>query len=239
MSVAQLSQTYEPDQRAIDIVRAADILLLAGISGAGKDTIQKQLLQKDGYHRIVTHTTRQPRENNGTMEQDGREYHFVSFEQMQDLLERHQLIEVNQYGVNFYGTSVTEFETAKNMKKIAIGDIDVNGVEVFRRIASDNVRALFLIPPDYATWRQRLSSRYQTNQEFESEYPARRTTAIQELEHTLSVPYYHFIINDDLARAVRVTDEIAHRKDMFNQHDDEARLKARELLASIKSDQLG
>ena len=60
---------------------------------------------------------------------------------------------------------------------------------------------------------------------------------MKELEHALSVPYYHFIINDELDRAVRVAEEIAHRSDSFNRHDDEARLLARDLLDEIRSAQ--
>lgn len=235
MTLEQLAKEYEPDQQAIDTVQQSEILLLVGISGAGKDTIQSRLLETGEYHKIVTHTTRQPRANDGIPEQNGREYHFVSQDEMHDLLMRHQMIEVNQYGKNFYGTSIGEFEKAKQLRKIAIGNIDVNGVAVFHRLAEASVHALFLIPPTYEIWRQRLSSRYHTAEEFEREYPDRRSAAIDELEYALNVPYYHFIINDELERAVRVTGEIAHRTDSFNRHDDEARLAARDLLEAIRN----
>jgi hypothetical protein len=42
------------------------------------------------------------------------------------------------------------------------------------------------------------------------------------------------MINDDLERAVRVTDEIAHGENVFNRHDDEARVRASELLTAIR-----
>jgi guanylate kinase len=233
-TLSRLAQLYLPDDTARQILSQVDVMLLVGISGAGKDTIQSRLLETGNYHRITTHTTRPPRANNGVMEQNGREYHFVSYEQMESLLIDHKLIEVNQYGANFYGTSLAEFEIASHDGKVAVGDIDINGITAFRHL-SDTARAVFIIPPDYTSWRTRLSKRYSSTEEFEAEFPDRRTTAIAELEHALSVPYYHFIINDDLDRAVRVVDEIAHRRDSFNQHDDEARIKARELLDAIKS----
>lgn len=235
MNIEQLANNYQPDQKAVEAVGAADIVLLVGISGAGKDTIQSHLLEKPGYHKIVTHTTRAPRANNGVMEQDGREYHFVTREQMQQMLEDHELVEVNHYSGNFYGTSVNEFEVARQLGNVAISNIDVNGVSAFRKISSDNVRALFILPPDYESWLERLANRYHSKEELDQVFPSRRMTAIDELEHALSVPYYHFIINDELDRAVRVIDEIAHRKDTFNRHDDEARLMARDLLDAIKN----
>lgn len=234
MKLEEIAKSYQPDQRAADAVRHSNVLLLVGISGAGKDTIQSQLLAKNGYHRIVTHTTRPPRENNGLLELNGREYHFVSYEAMQRMLETHELIEVNHYGVHYYGVSIHELYRANEGGNVAISNIDVNGVRAFRSLA-DTVRALFIIPPDYATWRARLSRRYATKEEFAHEFPARRRTAVAELELALSVPYYHFIINDDLIRAVRVVDEIAHRNDQFTRQDDEARLKARDLLDALKT----
>jgi hypothetical protein len=56
-----------------------------------------------------------------------------------------------------------------------------------------------------------------------------------ELEKALFVPYYHFIINDDLDRSVRIVDEIAHQGDLFNRKDDEARLLARDILDEIRA----
>ena len=234
-TLSRLAQLYQPNEGARHILEQANVLLLVGISGAGKDTIQSRLLESGDYHRITTHTTRPPRANNGVMEQNGREYHFVSYEEMESLLADHRMIEVNQYGSNFYGTSLEEFETAARENKIAVGDIDINGITAFRHL-SDTVRAAFIIPPDYAAWRERLSKRYATEEELDAEFPERRLAAIAELEHALSVSYYHFIINDDLDRAVRVVDEIAHRSDAFNRHDDEARLKVRQLLEAIKAD---
>lgn len=235
MNIDELASNYKPDQHTIDTVRATDIVLLVGISGAGKDTIQSRLLETGNYHKVVTHTTRQPRVNNGKVEIDGEDYHFVSHDQMKAMLERHQLIEVNKYGSNFYGTGTGEFAEASGHDKIAICNIDVNGVNSFREIATETVRAIFVLPPDYNTWRRRLSTRYHTADALGEVFDERRATAISELEHALEVSYYHFIINDDLDRTVRVIDEIAHKKDAFNRHDDEARLSARDLLASIQA----
>lgn len=233
MELDKLAIDYHPDETAEVVVSASDTLLLVGISGAGKDTIQSKLLMKDGYHKIVTHTTRDPRANNGVMEQDGREYHFVSYQAMELMLKNHELIEVNKYGVNYYGTSIQEFRVANASGKVALGNIDVNGITAFKSLGDDAVRALFILPPNYDTWRQRLSSRYSSVEEFDQELPNRLGAAADELARALSVSYYHFIINDDLDRAVRVVDEIAHREDTFNRHDDEARLAARDLLDAI------
>lgn len=233
MELEKLVIDYQPDIVAEQIVAASNTLLLVGISGAGKDTIQSKLLLDDGYHKIVTHTTRSPRVNDGVLEQDGRDYHFVSHATMEHMLKEHELIEVNKYGSNYYGTSVQEFRIANESRKVTVGNIDVNGITVFKRLGDDAVRALFILPPDYETWRHRLASRYSSTDEFNTALPDRLAAAADELRRALDVSYYHFIVNDDLDRAVRVVDEIAHRDDVFNSHDDEARLVARDLLDAI------
>lgn len=226
---------YYPNKDVIEIIRATPIVLLVGISAAGKDTIQSHIVTSQDYHKIVTHTTRPMRSNDGVMEVEGEDYHFVSVEKMQQMIDLQQLVEYNQFSGNYYGTSVDEFRVAKDAGRIAVGDIDVNGIAAFRAIAQDNVIAIFVVPPDFATWHARLEKRYASTDLLSEQLPQRATTAIEELEHALSVPYYHFIINDRLERAVRVVDEIAHRGDAFNRHDDEARLKARDLLDAIKA----
>lgn len=233
-TIDQLLESYQISSQAADVVRSIQIVLLVGITAAGKDTIQNKLLANADYHKIVTHTTRQPRVNNGILELDGDNYHFISQADMYEMLSSRRMIEANRFGDNYYGTSVNEFEAAQRDGKIALGDIDVNGIASFRAIATDNIIPIFIVPPDYATWRMRLDGRYDSQEELDRELPKRLEAAERELEHALSVPYYHFVINDDLERAVRVTDEIAHGENEFNQHDEAARQRAAQLLYAIK-----
>lgn len=233
MDIEELLRAYHPSEDAISILRSTKIVLLVGIVSAGKDTIQAELLEKNDYTSIVTCTTRQPRVNNGIMEQDGVDYHYLTHEQMAHNIVTHQMIEVNKFGDNFYGTHVDEFKKASQTNKIVLGNIDVNGIAAFRNFAPDAVTALFIVPPDYTSWQQRLEKRYTSREIFNQEWQKRRDLTIAELQQALEVPYYHFIINDDLERAVRVIDEIAHRGEAFNRHDDEARLVARDLLETI------
>jgi guanylate kinase len=231
----QLIADYHIGDQAIATIQATPIVLLVGITAAGKDTIQNKVLESSDYHKIITHTTRPPRVNNGVLENDGDDYHFVTTDTMHQMLIDRQFIEVNRFGHNYYGTSVQEFEVARQTGKIALGDIDVNGIASFKKIADKNIIPIFIVPPDYATWRQRLDGRYASAEELAQELPKRLIAAQYELEHALAVPYFHFIINDDLERAVRVTDEIAHSDNEYNRHDDEARLRARDLLAAIQA----
>lgn len=236
MNIQELVHNYQTPDTAKEIVEATKILLLVGISGAGKDTIKKHLLANHDYMDIVSHTTRPPRSNNGVAEIDGVDYHFIDMPEAERMLGAQEFIEAKYVHGTIYGTSVAAVKESHDTDKIAVTDVDVQGVAEYKDVSQD-VMALFILPPDYTTWLERLHRRYASEEVFTAEWPKRRASAIDELTHALEVSYYHFIINDDLDRSVRVVDEIARRGDAFNRHDDEARLIARDLLDAITNAQ--
>jgi guanylate kinase len=233
MDIEQLITKYTPPIDAIETIKHAKIALLVGISGAGKDTIKKALLERPGFADIVSHTTRQPRVNAGVPEVDGKDYHFITEEEARGMLEQGEFVEAKYVHGTIYGTSINEVRRASEAG-VAITDIDVQGVAEYKNV-SNEVMAIFIVPPTYDIWLERLKKRYASEEEFASEWPKRRDSAIAELARALLLPYYHFIINDSLDEAVTAATEIiAHPNDEFHSKDDEARLSARRLLAEIR-----
>jgi len=232
MDLEKLIASYKLPKDAAKIIKHTKIALLVGISGAGKDTIKHALLRQAIFGEIVSHTTRQPRYNEGVLEKDGVDYHFIDDEKAHDMLQNGEFVEAKFVHGTVYGTSVKEIREAAQ-RGVAITDIDVQGVEEYKKVSS-KVVAIFIVPPDYDTWVARLKRRYSTNEEFLKEWPKRRASAIRELTRALELPYYHCVINDDIDRAVHVVSEIAHRDDIFTRKDDEARIVARDLLLQIQ-----
>lgn len=231
----ELIDNYQPTDETKELVKQTSIALLSGVSGAGKDTIRRALLAKnDTFLDKVSHTTRSPRENNNRLEQDGVDYHFISMEEAERMVRAREFVEVKLVHNTIYGTSVSEIQKAYDQQRTALTDIDVQGVAEMKQIAPDSV-SIFVVPPSYDEWMNRLMSRYNSPEEFAPEWPKRRESSIRELTHALEVPYYHFIINDELERAVRVSEEIILREDVFYEKDNEARIKAYELLKAIQS----
>lgn len=202
---------YQPSPDRLAGVRDVPLLFLVGTSGAGKNTLMKEILNKyaGDYHEFITHTTRLPRMNHGVMEQNHVEYHFIDFATADDMLEDKEYIEANFFSGNIYGTSLSEMEAAKKEHKIIIGDIDVNGVANFVKLGL-NVRPVFVLPPSFEVWQERLLKRYEGHDIDRSDWQRRIVTAKHELQAALDADYYYLVINDDLSHTTQTINAIAH-----------------------------
>lgn len=200
-TLKQKIENYHPDQAAIEVIKSARILLLVGPTGAGKDTLKDALLQTGHYHHLVSHTSRKPRINHGVLEQDGEEYHFISLEKAEEMVDNHEFIEAKPYSGNLYGTSLSEIITARDAGKIAVTDIEVQGVAEYKALDS-NVKAVFLLPPNFKVWQERLWKRHGDVVDAE-DYRRRLETALHEIEELFTHDYYAVLISDELDHSVR------------------------------------
>lgn len=71
----------------------SELIALVGCSASGKDTIQEDLVKQDVIIPIVSHTSRPIRVN----EVDGVNYHFITFDKAQWMLENDEFIEDREY----------------------------------------------------------------------------------------------------------------------------------------------
>ena len=232
--IEKLIREYQPSEAVRQLIIQTKIVLLVGISGAGKDTTKQRLMQSSEFADIVSYTTRQPRQNKGVWEREGIDYNYIDEATAARLLESHAFVEAKFVHGTVYGTGVKQIQDIRDAGKIAVTDIDVQGVDEYKKL-SPGVVAIFLLPPNYQEWRRRLSVRYASQEEFDREWPKRYNSAIREITHALEVPYYHFVINDDIDETARIVRAIALKPDVYNRKDDEARLAARDLLEQLKA----
>lgn len=75
------------------------MIVLVGESASGKSSIERYLVDNCGYNKVVSYTTRQPREG----EVDGVDYHFISVEQFESLNEQDFFAETAVYNNWYYG----------------------------------------------------------------------------------------------------------------------------------------
>ena len=201
MNIEDAIKDYEPSAATIEVVKGSNLLLVAGIVCAGKDTVIKELLKNDTYLPIISHTTRPPRENHGIMEVNHEDYHFITLDQAASLVNERAFIEVKYVHGNVYGTSVAELERIKTVGKVATTDIDIQGVMEYLELKPET-KAIFLLPPSVDTWLRRLEKRYGNSERHAGEIATRFKTAYDEIMHIKSDPRFVLIINDDLATTV-------------------------------------
>lgn len=233
--IKQLLQNYHPSQKTVETLRSQKLIIFAGTAGAGKNSIMNGMLKTGHYHDVILRsTTREPRENNGVLERDGIDYHFLSTRASSRKTTSGEYIEAALVHKYIYGVLASEIERAAEAGKMPIVDVDVQGVHTFKSL-SDNIIAVFVVPPSYEVWMQRIQSRYENEAEFNEAWPARRESAIRELEDALSQPYYHFLINEDLDQAVHSAEGIAQHDDKFSQIDKSYRVWVERILHDLKN----
>ncbi len=231
--LAQKLADYKPTESTKQLIKETPILLLVGPTGAGKDSLKDKLLETGEYHHIVSHTTRPPRINHGIIEQDGREYHFIDKATAEKMLDDHALIEAKMYSGNLYGTSVAEIKAAHDESKIAMTDIEVQGVAEYKALDS-GVMAVFLLPPDFKTWQERLQRRYGDVVDA-ADSRLRLQTALQELQQLLNTDYYVAVINDDLEETYNHIKTVTSSQNHTTPDEPRARAIAEQLAKDIQA----
>jgi guanylate kinase len=232
-SLARKLSVYQPAATTAELIKTTPVLLLVGPTGAGKDSLKDKMLKTRGYHHIISHTTRPPRINHGVIEQDGRDYHFIDKATAEKMLDDHALIEAKIYSGNLYGTSVAEIQAAHDEGKIAMTDIEVQGVAEYKTL-DPNVMAVFLLPPDFRTWQARLQNRYGDIMDA-VDYRMRLQTALEEIEQLLNTDYYVVLINDDLDATFKRIQSITNPKTHLAGDDSAARAVAKGLARDIQA----
>ncbi len=201
MDIQETIKNYHPSDATIELVRSSDLLLIAGIVGAGKDTVIKELLKDGRFRSIISHTTRVPRQNHGIMEVNHQDYHFVSLDKAAQLVNDKAFVEAKYVHGNVYGTSAAEIQKIRDDGKTATTDIDIQGVIEYLELKPDT-KAIFLLPPSVDTWLARLERRYGEIDYTDLDFKKRLATALAEITHIKSDPRFILVINDDLATTV-------------------------------------
>jgi len=117
------------------------IYIITGPSGVGKNTIINELSNHLDFYFSVSHTTRPRREN----EIDGKDYYFITEDEFKNLIKSDQMIEYEQYGDFYYGTSKKELS---NDSSIIILDLEVNGATKLLE-ENNNFKGIFIDIDDY------------------------------------------------------------------------------------------
>ncbi|HEY8886711.1 MAG TPA: hypothetical protein VIM31_04415 [Candidatus Microsaccharimonas sp.] len=196
-SLEQQIRHYDTPADVADELRPIETVMLTGITAAGKDTVIGDILREsDEFMRVVTSTTRAPRENNGIMEQDGREYYFFSNEQAIQKMDQGEYIEVAPVHGRVNGSLISDYRRISGLAKTALTDINYEGAEKFLTFGMENLSVYFVMPPNFEVWLARLMKRQGGVLGDHNEILRRFRSAQEELNYAVNQPDFIPITND-------------------------------------------
>ncbi len=190
------------------------LVLLSGVSGAGKDTIKKELIKRmENVESLPSYTDRLPREG----DIPGETYNFVTTQEFEKLIDNGELYEYSVHHEHYYGTSKKLLNEKIKNGKIIVKDIEVNGVENLLKLLKDEIKivTIFLKVPKSAL-QKRLENRIDKPSLKEIQL---RLNRIDYEESRLGM-YDYVIKNNNLEKTLDIIQTII--KDEFNLKNNEA-----------------
>lgn len=178
------------------------LVLLSGVSGAGKDTIKKELIARmENVESLPSYTDRAPREN----DIPGQTYNFVTTEEFEAMIARGELYEYSAHHNHYYGTSKKLLNEKMQNGKIIVKDIEVNGVENLIKLLKNDTKivTIFLkVPKEVLA--KRLEKRMEKPDYKEITLRLNRF----DYEESKMGMYDYVIKNNDLEKSINVIMEI-------------------------------
>ena len=169
------------------------LYVFAAPSGAGKTSLMRALLQRrPALSFSVSCTTRAPRPH----EREGRDYHFVSREEFERLVQAGEFIEHADVFGNLYGTRRAIVESALAEGRDLILDIDWQGASQVRKRLPEAVQ-IFILPPSRTELEARLRKRATDSPEAIAH---RLAESVSEMSHWREFDY--IVVNRDFDQAL-------------------------------------
>ncbi len=164
------------------------LFIISAPSGAGKTSLVRAMLETiPGLAVSVSHTTRAPRPG----ERPGVDYHFVSRDEFDAMVARHEFLEHAEVFGNCYGTGQQAVFDLLQAGRDVLLEIDWQGARQVRERIASSV-SIFILPPSRKALEARLRGR---GQDDEAVIRQRTRGAISEMSHFREFDY--LVINDD------------------------------------------
>ena len=113
------------------------MIILVGESASGKSSIEKNLVEKYGFQKIVSYTTRPPREG----EVEGIDYHYITKSEFRRLKEQGFFAEIGYYNGWYYGSAIKDCTN----DKVAV--VTPHGLRQLRKIDDINIVSIYINVP--------------------------------------------------------------------------------------------
>jgi len=176
------------------IHRRGLMFVLSSPSGAGKSTISREILARDGAITMSVSATTRPKRPG---EVAGKDYYFVDKSEFNLMVNRQEFLEYAKVFDNYYGTPAKPVMDALAAGQDVLFDIDWQGTQQLAEQARDDLVSVFILPPSTAELERRLTRRAQDPPEVVAR---RMSKASDEMSHYAE--YDYIIVNQDLEESV-------------------------------------
>ena len=173
--------------------RKGRLIVISGPSGVGKGTVVKALMDRDPRVRLSVSATTRPMRPSET---DGVQYHFISHEEFERMIEADQFLEHAQYVGNRYGTPEKAVDEMLEQGFDVVLEIEVQGALQIKQKRPDAI-SVFIAAPSFEALAERLRGRKDTD---EAAIAKRLETARQ--EYRIAPQYDYIVVNDEIETAV-------------------------------------
>jgi len=179
--------------------REGILFVISAPSGAGKTSLCKELIDFfPALRHSVSYTTRPIRPG----EVDGRDYHFVSRDVFDGMVEEGAFAEWAEVHGNRYGTAIATLERFRGAGHDVLLDIDCQGAAQLKQCYRHGV-FIFILPPSLDELQRRLTGRNTDAPDVIARRIANARAEILESEW-----YDYQVVNDDFSHALAVLKSI-------------------------------
>ena len=135
--------------------KQGQLIVVSAPSGAGKDTIVKELVKRNKNFWIsVSATSRKPRKG----EKEGVDYYYMSKEEFEKNIEEGFFLEYTKYADNYYGTPKKYIKDHLDEGKDVILIIEIEGAANVKEMLPESL-LIFIMPPSIKELVRRLKIR--------------------------------------------------------------------------------
>lgn len=176
------------------IKRRGLMLVLSSPSGAGKTSIARALLSRDGNLTMSVSVTTRPIRNG---EKDSVDYFFIDEAAFEAMAAGDELLEHAQVFGHRYGTPRAAVDAALDAGRDVLFDIDWQGTQQLTDSARADLVTVFVLPPSMDELERRLRAR---KRDPDDVIAGRMAKATEEMSHWRE--YDFVVVNDDLDDSV-------------------------------------
>lgn len=176
------------------------LIVISAPSGAGKDTVVKELMKKYGENKwvSVSATSRDPRPG----EKEGIDYFYLTKEEFEKNIEEGFFLEYTNYAGNYYGTPKKYIKEKLDEGVDVILIIEIEGAMNVKKLIPEAL-FIFIMPPSIKELVRRLKNRgTETNEKILKRF----NQTYKEINEVTK--YNYVVVNDIVENAVEKVNSI-------------------------------